>query len=65
MESLVQEYLVDEDDNLHVSGTGQGEIDDGYDFVGEDVLFFEKYGDQNDGEELYAEEDSFDNGYYF
>ena len=67
MESLVQEYLVDEDDNLQVSGTGEGELDEmaGYDFVGEDVLFFEKYGDQNGGEELYEEEDSFDNGYYF
>ena len=49
---------------------GSGEVDPtsdkyGIDLVGEDLIFFEKYGGQNANEETYAEEDSFDNGYYF
>ena len=44
MESLVQEYLVDEDDNVKVNGA-EGDEMAGYDFEGEDVIFFEKYGD--------------------
>ena len=72
MEALVQEYLVDDDDQVEADGVGKSsrEVDPmgdkyGIDLAGEDMIFFEKYGVQGGEDETYAEEDSFDNGYYF
>ena len=73
MDALVQEYLLDDDDQVTADGSGKtsGEVDPtadkyGIDLTGEDLIFFEKYGGgQGADEETYAEEDSFDDGYYF
>ena len=74
METLVQDYLLDEDDNIaSVAMQGQGG-DAGMSSAqmepdladGDDIVFYNKYGDQgfdeNDDE---LEDDEFDNGYYF
>ena len=69
MENLVQDYLLDPEDNTqNMMMQGQGsmseeELPDIAD--GDDLVFFNKYGDQGwqNGEEI--DDEDFESGYYF
>ena len=69
METLVQDYLLDDDDNT-VFMQGQGG-DSAMAMLepdlaeGDDIVFFDKYGDQGQYDRDELSDDEFDNGYYF
>ena len=62
LESLVHDYLLDEEPSSSEKQETFEEAD------GYDVFFFEKYVEdklQDEEDSKFAEEDAFDNGYYF